>query len=137
MAALVNHPDLLDTFAEDIAKIDVVDPALDNLRREILKLHAIDGDLDSNSIKNQLKKMGGCDVIQSVLSSEVLIHAGFARKEAPAEEVRTGFIEALTRQLEPVRRAQLEEAKQHFINNPTDENWVRFEKLKSDGSVGR
>lgn len=136
MAALVNHPELLDTFAEDIAKIDVVDPALDNLRREILKLHAIDGDLDSNSIQNHLKKMGGCDVIQSVLSSEVLIHAGFARKEAPAEEVRTGFIEALTRQLEPVRRAQLEEAKQHFINNPTDENWDRFEKLKSDGSVG-
>ena len=59
--------------------------------------------------------------------------AGFARADAPEEEVRTGFLEVLSRQLEPARRADLEEARQHYINDPTDENWQRFEKLKLDG----
>jgi len=71
--------------------------------------------------------------LQSVLSSEVYVHAGFARADAPEEDVRTGFLEVLSRQLEPARRADLEEARQYYINDPTDENWQRFEKLKLDG----
>ncbi len=132
LAALVNHPDLLDTFAEDIAKINVSDPALDNLRQEILKLHALSVELDSDGLKNQLIEKGSHDVLQSILSPEVAIHAGFVRREASSEEVRSGFVEMLTRHLEPARRAQLEEARQYFINNPSDENWDRFEKLKLD-----
>ena len=58
---------------------------------------------------------------------------GFARADAPEDEVRTGFLEVLSRQLEPARRADLEEARKHYINDPTDENWQRFEKLKMDG----
>ena len=131
LAALVNHPELLDAFTEEIAKINVSDPELDNLRQEILKLHALGEELDSNILKNQLNKKGGRDVLQSILSPEVTIHAGFVREEASSEEVESGFFELLTRYLEPAWQAQLEEVRERFINNPTDENWDRFEKLKS------
>ena len=59
VAALVNHPELLDAFAEDIGMINVNDPALDNLRQEILKLHACVEELDSDSLKNHLTQKGG------------------------------------------------------------------------------
>ena len=114
--------------------INVSDPMLDKLRQEILKLHALAVELDSTGLKNQLSNQGNGNILQSVLSSEVFVHAGFARADAPEEEVRTGFLEVLSRQLEPARRADLEEARQYYINDPTDENWQRFEKLKLDGS---
>lgn len=132
VAALVNHPELLDAFAEDIGMINVNDPALDNLRQEILKLHACVEELDSDSLKNHLTQKGGQEILRSVLSTEVSAHAGFVRREAPEEEVVRGFSELLSRFFEPARRAQLEEARQYFIDNPTDENWDRFEKLKLD-----
>ena len=130
---MINHPGLLETFDEDLAMINVSDPLLDKLRQEILKLHALAEELDSIGLKNQLSNQGNGEILQSVLSSEVYIHAGFARVDAPDEEVRTGFLEVLSRQLEPARRADLEKARQYYINDPTDENWQRFEKLKLDG----
>ena len=133
LATVINHPGLLDTFAEDLAKINVSDPMLDKLRQEILKLHALAEELDSTGLTNQLTNQGNGEILQSVLSSEVYVHAGFARAGAPEDEVRTGFLELLSRQLEPARRADLEEARKHYINDPTDENWQRFEKLKMDG----
>ena len=133
LACVINHPGLLETFDEDLAMINVSDPMLDKLRQEILKLHALEGELDSTGLKNQLSIQGNGEILQSVLSSEVYVHAGFARVDAPDEEVRTGFLEVLSRQLEPARRADLEEARQYYINDPTDENWKRFEKLKLDG----
>ena len=133
LATVINHPGLLDTFAEDLAKINVSDPMLDKLRQEILKLHALAAELDSTGLTNQLTIQGNGEILQSVLSSEVYVHAGFARADAPEDEVRTGFLEVLSRQLEPARRADLEEARKHYINDPTDENWQRFEKLKMDG----
>ena len=133
LACVINHPGLLETFDEDLAMINVSDPLLDKLRQEILKLHALAEELDSTGLKNQLSNQGNGEILQSVLSSEVYIHAGFARVDASDEEVRTGFLEVLSRQLEPARRADLEEARQYYINDPTDENWQRFEKLKLDG----
>ncbi|MEC7463467.1 MAG: hypothetical protein VX809_02570, partial [Pseudomonadota bacterium] len=122
---------------EDIGMINVNDPALDNLRQEILKLHARDEELDSDSLKNHLTQKGWQEILRSVLSTEVSVHAGFVRQEAPRDVVMRGFTELLSRFFEPARRAQLEEARQHFINNPTDENWDRFEKLKLDKASRR
>tara|TARA_Y100001936_G_C16081355_1_gene678104 strand:+ start:14 stop:1204 length:1191 start_codon:yes stop_codon:yes gene_type:complete len=136
LATIINHPSLLDPFAEDLAMVNVSDPTLDKLLQEILKVHALVGKLDSTDLKNQLSSNGDGEILQSVLSSEVYVHAGFARMSATDEEVRTGFLEILERQLQPARTADLEEARQSYIEDPTDENWRRFEKLKT-GSVGQ
>ena len=134
LATVLNHPSLLDPFAEDLAMIVVSDPMLDKLLQEILKLHALAAKLDSTGLKNQLSKNGNGEILQSVLSSEVYVHAGFARASAPEDEVRSGFLEILARQLEPARREDLEEARQNYVNDPTDENWKRFEKLKFESA---
>ena len=132
LAVIINHPGLLNGFAEDIASVNVSDEMLDNLRQEILKLHAEVVELDAERLKNHLIDAGNREILQSVLDPEVYVHAGFARVDASEENVRAGFLEVLSRQLEPARRADLEDARQEFIKAPTEENWERFGKLKSD-----
>ena len=87
-------------FRRRSAMINVSDPLLDKLRQEILKVHALAEELDSTGLKNQLSNQGNGEILQSVLSSEATF-AGFARVDAPDEEVRTagrlGFVAAAGR----------------------------------------
>lgn len=136
LAVILNHPVLLDMFAEDLAMVNVSDPKLDNLRQEILKVYAVSENLDSERLKTQLENEGNSDILQSVTASDVYVHAGFARADAPEDEVRTGFLQALSSHLAPARRAELEDARRLYVEQPTDENWERFEKLKMDGPGG-
>lgn len=133
LAVILNHPDLLDMFAEDLAMVNVSNPKLDNLRQEILKVYALTENLDSEGLKTQLVNQGNSVILQSVLTSDVYVHAGFARMDAAEDEVRTGFLQVLASHLAPARRAELEDARRLYVNEPTDENWERFEKLKMDG----
>lgn len=138
LAVVLNHPGLLDMFAEDLAMVNVSDPKLDNLRQEILKVYAGQENLDSEGLKTQLVNQGNSEILQSVLGADVYVHAGFARPDTAEDAVRTGFLQVLSSHLEPARRAELEEAQRLYVDEPTDENWERFEKLKMDGgSEGR
>ena len=132
LAVVINHPGILDMFAEDLAMVNVSDPKLDNLRQEILKVYADVSDLDSGAFRDQLSTQGNAEILNAVLSQEVYVHGRFARPDATEDEARTGFLQALSKHLEPNRRAELEEARHVFVNDPTDENWERFEKLKMD-----
>ena len=136
LAVILNHPVLLDMFAEDLAMVNVSDPKLDNLCQEILKVYAVSENLDSENLKTQLVNQGNSDILKSVTASDVYVHAGFARADAPEDEVRTGFLQALSSHLAPARRAELEDARRLYVEQPTDENWERFEKLKMDGPGG-
>ena len=133
LAVILNHPDLLDMFAEDLAMVNVSNPKLDNLRQEILKVYALTENLDSEGLKTQLLNQGNSVILQSVLASDVYVHAGFARQDAAEDAVRAGFLQVLASHLAPARRAELEDARRLYVNEPTDENWKRFEKLKMDG----
>jgi hypothetical protein len=113
--------------------VNVSDPKLDDLRQEILKVYAAQENLDSEGLKTQLVNQGNSEILQSVLGTDVYVHAGFARPDTAEDEVRTGFLQALSSHLEPARRAELEEAQRLYVSEPTDENWKRFEKLKMDG----
>ena len=134
LAVVLNHPELLDMFAEDLAMVNVSDPMLDRLRQEILKVYAVAENLDSGRLRTQLEEQGNSDIVQSVLGTDVYVHAGFARPDAAEDEVRTGFLQVLSSHLAPARRAELEDARRLYVNEPTDENWERFEKLKMDGA---
>ncbi len=132
LAVVVNHSEILDMFAEDLAMVNFSDPKLDNLRQEILKLCADVPGLDSEGLKTNLKQGGSADALKILLGSDVYAHARFARPEAREEDARSGFLEVLSRHLEPRRKAELEEARHVYVNDPTEENWERFEKLKLD-----
>lgn len=135
LACVLNHPSILDMFAEDLAMVNVTDPMLDNLRQEILKVYAADTGLDSEGLRNHLKAQGNTEILDSVLGQDVYVHARFARRDAAEEVARAGFLQVLEKHLEPGRRAELEEARHVYVDDPTEENWKRFEKLKADGAA--
>ena len=112
--------------------VNVSDPKLDNLRQEILKVYADTAELDSDTLRTHLSDQGNADILNTVLGQDVYVHARFARADAQEDEARAGFVQVLAKHLEPHRRAELEEARHVFVNDPTDENWKRFEKLKLD-----
>ena len=227
LAVVINHPSILEVFAEDLAMVNLSDPKLDRLRQEILRVYAGLPDLDLGGLKDHLMKQdrpvaapvsadasrdeappdggpsagadygaddygadeysadefgaddygaddhggdgagyeagyeapggpgdypgersaatgpgagsqpaisgGVADILASVLSQDVYVHAGFARETASDETARSGFVQALARHLEPRRRQELEEVLHAFVDEPTAANWERFEKLKLDG----
>ncbi|HUJ98054.1 MAG TPA: DNA primase [Stellaceae bacterium] len=142
LAALLNHPFLLHEVAEELAALHLRDPRLDKLCREILRLHALNPDLDAATLKLHLTQSGYGGVVQGVLSQQVLKHAAFARPEADAETVRMGWTDTRDRLQHRHLRQQVAEAAEDFVRDVSDETWGRLQqtvletKKDDDGATG-
>jgi DNA primase len=128
LALLVNHPFLIPEVAEDLAVLALPAPDLDKLRHEILRLHALNPDLDAATLKLHLSENGYAGVIEAVLSSRVLRHAAFARPDADAKAVRTGWMHTRDQFHRRHLQAQMAEAERDFAADASDEKWVRLQQ---------
>lgn len=135
VAVAVNHPALLDAYGERFGMINLSDPMLDRIRQDILMVLTSSEGLDSAGIKRHLMDLGHADSLDALLGPDVYVHAGFARPGTAGETVRLGFDETLAFLSRADRLAELREAERGFVENPTDENWARFEKLKTDSQT--
>ena len=131
LAAALNHPDLLDEFAERLASINLSQPKLDKLREEILLVYADHSGLDSEGFERQLREQGFAEELDELLGPDVYVHAAFARPDASFEDAEFGFKQTLLRHLAPSRSAQLDQAKRAFASEPTTENWIRLQTLQN------
>src|SRR5712691_2961034 len=139
LGVLLNHPSLIEEWIEEIAAIDVPEPALDSLRRAILEIgHAHPG-LDAKALQQHLALCGHTEIL-GTLASTVARHAGFAARGGDDPEViRLGLTEILQllRARQPTDR---EAASRAFAADASDENWQRLKALKDreaqDGPVG-
>ncbi|HZB90921.1 MAG TPA: DNA primase [Stellaceae bacterium] len=142
LAALLNHAFLLHEAAEELAALHLGDPRLDKLRHEILRLHALNPDLDAVTLKLHLTQSGYGGVVQGVLSQQVLKHAAFARIDADAETVRRGWIDTRDRLQQRQLRQQVAEAAEEFVREVSDATWGRLQqtvletKQDDDGATG-
>jgi DNA primase len=141
LALLLNHPFLLGDVAEELAEIPPGPPDLDKLRHEILRLHALNPDLDAATLRLHLSESGYDRVVEGVLSSQVLAHAGFARAGADVETVRLGWADTRDQLREPHLRNQIAEAERALAEETTEEKWVRLhplleQKIEDDGATG-
>jgi DNA primase len=142
LAALLNHPFLVHEVAEELAALHLADPRLDKLCHEILRLHALNPDLDAATLKLHLTQSEHAGAVQGVLSSQVLNHAAFARPDADAETVRMGWIDTRDRLQQRHLKQQVAEAAQNFVRDVSDETWGRLQqsvletKKDDDGATG-
>ena len=79
LATIINHPILLDDFAESLAQLSLTQK-LDKLRQEIHHWHANSQGLDAEDLKRHLSSNGFDKQVQILTSEEVLSHAAFARE---------------------------------------------------------
>ncbi len=131
LAAALNHPGLLDEFAERLASINLSQPKLDKLREEILLVYADRSGLDSEGLERQLREQGFAEELDELLGPDVYVHAAFARPDASFEDAEIGFKQTLLRHLAPSRSAQVDQAKRTFASEPTTENWIRLQTLQN------
>lgn len=131
LAAALNHPGLLDEYAERLASINLSQPKLDKLREEILLVYADCSGLDSEGLERQLREQGFAEELDELLGPDVYVHAAFARPDASFEDAEIGFKQTLLRHLAPSRSAQVDQAKRTFASEPTTENWIRLQTLQN------
>ncbi|MGE5272131.1 MAG: DNA primase [Thiohalocapsa sp.] len=95
VAMLLAYPSLIEEWVEEIAALEVPEPALDRLRRAILEVsHATPG-LDAKALQQHLALCGHADIL-GTLAGTVARHAGFAARGGDDPEViRLGLTETL------------------------------------------
>ncbi len=135
LATLINHPDLLDHVAERLGGITFPDSRLDSLRQSALMHLSHSASLESAGLQAHLAGLGFADELKKLISSEVYIHAGFARPDAALEDATTGWDHTFLL----CQRGDLEEdvrrAADDLINDPTDSAFAVFRSLRTEGQT--
>lgn len=129
LAILINHPILLDEVSDDLTFLEFKEPRLHTLRNEILLLYA-EGPLDKTCLKDDLLKRGFEKDIETILSSQVLIHGSFALPSASQEAAREGWKEIFNRMQLGLGKKDLKDAQDHLAAEMSQEAWHRLKALK-------
>jgi hypothetical protein len=75
---VLRHPELLDEVLEEFVAVEITDPALDHLRREIINAFSRGFGLDAKSLAHHLSASGLAEEVESLTAMRVLEHARFA-----------------------------------------------------------
>ena len=138
IAGAINHPNLAETYCEELGGVVLRDPALDKLRQEILMVCARAPGIDASTLQGHLKEQGYAELLDVILGPEVYVHGGFARADAAPEIARTGFVQALARLGEAIHETQLDDAVKAYLADPgNQDSWRRVGRLKQDTAQPR
>jgi len=129
LAALINHPALIDEFGEQLIDVSL-DANLDKLREELHVIVAANPDLDGQVLHSHLNSSGFADILSHVLDQSVLESCAFTRPEAPLESAREGVAQILVqfqhqRQLAD-HRAFGQQAAKEVDTEESEESYARF-----------
>jgi DNA primase len=133
LAAVLNHPGILDQLAEDFGNLHPPGRDLDNLRQEILKTWT--PDIDSGALKNHLKALGFSEILDRVLSREVYEAAPFAHPAQALAAAIKGWrhsYELLSRRR---ARSDIDEAERDHAASMTEESLTRLRALQRQVEV--
>ncbi|MCC6466849.1 MAG: DNA primase [Alphaproteobacteria bacterium] len=93
LAALINHPSLIDELGERLAALPAPNEMLDNLVREIHIARSFE--LDSTGLQRHLNERGFVDAVSGVLAEEVYAMARAAGPAAAVDDARALCLDAL------------------------------------------
>ena len=128
LALLVNHPHLAAEHGEELAHATFRAGGLDKLRRAIIDLAAGHPDLDSETVKLHLDKMGFAQALQGLLDRTK--DKRFTLPTAPAERAAEGLREQLGLLRERAAKQERETAARRLGEEPSDEAYARFETVR-------
>ncbi|HEY7765589.1 MAG TPA: DNA primase [Aestuariivirgaceae bacterium] len=123
LLAIINHPRLLDDFAEIFAELEFSGPQLDSLRREIIDIAALEASLDAAALRNHLNRKGFGPLLERLDGEFRRLGEWFVLPDAAANDVRTGFRQMVALHRKAVTLAkELALAETALAEHPTDEN---------------
>jgi DNA primase len=131
MRTLLNHPWLLEEYAEDIAALALTSPGLIRLRDGLLMLQASDNSLDRHELRSQLE---GLSLDKAVdLVERAITHKSdkFAEPDADRAEVEMGWRHAFALHERQVGlREALEAAERAWHNEGSEDALARIYEIQ-------
>ena len=91
MRALVNHPWLLDRYAEDIAELELTSEPIRRLRDGLMMCMSEEKSLDSATVRSQLERLGLHTVLDLIERAKTHRSDRFAESDADTAEVEAGW----------------------------------------------
>lgn len=120
---LLQSPGLIDEVAEEFAVLEVPEPELDKLRREILEIDALRPGLDALALRQHLLLNGFAATVDALLSPSV--DSGFLIRRSAARDARKEWAHVVG-MLVGGERSALAEASNYLIDDVSTASWERF-----------
>jgi DNA primase len=130
IATLINHPLLFDRIGEQLGTLEFKAFDLDKLRQEVLKTLALSPKTETKVLRDHLENTGFSELLNGLLSRQVINHANFARPDENIDVAQKGWEQTLRL----FRRNQLLEeintVEKELSENPTSETFELLKALK-------
>jgi DNA primase len=128
---VVNHPDLLDRYAEEFAAVEFTSRELDSLRAEILDIAAHCVPLDRRTLWNQLDNGGMLALIEGLKSGLAHKSDWFVESDAAAVDAETGWRHMLALHRKSLTlQKELMAAELAAAQDGSDENYQRLKDIR-------
>jgi DNA primase len=124
---LLKFPGLIEVVAEEFARLEIPEPELDGLRREILEADTLPAGLDAQAIRQHLVKNGLAKTVDGLLSPSVDTKFLDRSSDLTSAHREWGRI---ARMLMGGDRCALDEATNDLISDISPENWGRFTAVR-------
>lgn len=128
---VLNHPELLENYAEEFSSVEIRTPALDRLRNEIIDIAALHAPLEREALKNHLLNRDLADIARRLEAGTAFVGDRHAWPDAPPDEAEAGFLHTLARHRRAmVLEAELKAAERVLAEEMTEENYARFRAIQ-------
>jgi DNA primase len=125
LRALLQHPVLIEERAEELVRIDFLDPELDKLHRELQNAQrSAPQGLDAEALRQHLVSNGFATTVDALPSPSVA-HAGFLSRNNDLASVRDWCSHAI-RMIAEEGRPELVMAAEKLDSSSSDDDWERF-----------
>ncbi len=133
LLTLINHPAMIEHKVEALAEVELTNPELDGLRRELIDMAGRESALDSEDLRFHLSQRGFSESIDRLDDHDVSDLDWFAAEETALKDAETGWDHTLARHRRDVTlRAQWEAAEKAYGERPTPENGERLLALQKE-----
>ena len=130
LLTLLNHPELLENYAEDISRIEIRTPALDRLRNEIIDIAALHAPLEREALKGHLLSRNLAEIARRLEAGTAFRSDRFAWPDAAPDEAEAGFLHMLARHQRAIGlEAELKAAERALAEDMTEENFARLRAI--------
>jgi len=129
LATLLNHPDLRDHVEERLGAMSLSDSRLDSLRQTALMHIAQNPELDFEALRAHLAKLGFVEELETLLNSDIYVHAKFARADASLDSATSGWDHTFTLCQRAELLADLKRAEIELAENPSEQTLVAYKAL--------
>ena len=131
LLTVLNHPELLENYAEEFSSVEIRTPALDRLRNEIIDIAALHAPLEREALKNHLLNRDLADIARRLEAGTAFAGDRHAWPDAPPDEAEAGFLHTLARHRRAIGlEAELKAAERVLAEEMTEENYARFRAIQ-------